>query len=329
VVACGWIQCGSSMGSPRTPLRPADLRGVSNIGQRNPRRFIDTDRTSAIICRAVRIAASHPPFAAVAPGTFSEESLSPAPSGRRSPGQDTVRVCPAEREPLLFPRAGGSGMALAVHEKLAAHFRVIASVSGFGGTDPEVKQPGHDLRCTTSICWTPWTCRGRVLGVSIGGWMAADLAAKYPGERVTLVLVGASGLSIAKPHPRHLAMPRDQCRCSSNLSAALAPARRHGPERSSGAAPQARDPRAPGLEPALPDPRLRDSSAARDGATLSCGARRIGRRSAGKAYERLIRRAARGDSGLRPRAIRRARGRLLRRRDSVPEGLIAPRGDPA
>jgi len=117
-------------------------------------------------------------------------------------------------EPLVFLHgAGGAGIWLPVHDRLAQRYRVIAPVCpGFGGTPrPEwldriddVTLHHADLLDALDIA------QARVLGVSIGGWMAADLAARYPERVSKLVLTGASGLSLPEaPIPDIFAMPME------------------------------------------------------------------------------------------------------------------------
>ncbi len=127
----------------------------------------------------------------------------------------SVRVLSGGKgEPLVFLHgAGGAGIWLPVHDRLAQRYRVIAPVCpGFGGTPrPEwldriddVTLHHADLLDALDIA------QARVLGVSIGGWMAADLAARYPERVSKMVLVGASGLSVPEaPIPDIFAMPME------------------------------------------------------------------------------------------------------------------------
>jgi pimeloyl-ACP methyl ester carboxylesterase len=139
--------------------------------------------------------------------TFTEETL--------GVGDVSVRVLSGGRgEPLLFLHgAGGAGMWLPAHEKLAERFRVIAPVCpGFGGTPrPDWLDTIEDATLHhVDLMEALGVPRAAVIGVSIGGWMAADLASRYP-ERVTkLVLVGASGLHVPEaPIPDIFAMPME------------------------------------------------------------------------------------------------------------------------
>ena len=153
---------------------------------------------------------------------FTEETL--------GVGDTSVRVLSGGKgEPLLFLHgAGSAGMWLPVHERLAEHFRVIAPVCpGFGGTTrPEWLDRVDDLTLHhADLLGALNLPKARVLGVSVGGWMAADLAAKYPERVSKLVLVGASGLSIAEaPIPDIFAMPMESLLplLFEDLSAALA-----------------------------------------------------------------------------------------------------------
>lgn len=127
----------------------------------------------------------------------------------------SVRVLSGGKgDPLLFLHgAGGAGMWLPVHELLARHFRVIAPVCpGFGGTDrPEwldsiEDYTFHHLDLMDALGLET----ASVLGLSIGGWMAADLASRYPSRVSKLILVGASGLSVEDaPIPEIFGIPME------------------------------------------------------------------------------------------------------------------------
>ncbi len=130
-------------------------------------------------------------------------------------GVDVRILSAGEGDPLLFLHgAGDGGFWLPVHEALSKHFRVIAPVCpGFAGTprpasfDTMEDYTFHHLDLMDALGLSS----PRVLGVSIGGWMAADLASRYPARVSKLVLVGASGLHVEEaPIPDIFALPMEQ-----------------------------------------------------------------------------------------------------------------------
>jgi pimeloyl-ACP methyl ester carboxylesterase len=126
-----------------------------------------------------------------------------------------VNVCVqtgGKGEALLFLHGAGAGGAwLPVHEALSKRFRVIAPVApGLAGTprpewfDAIEDYTFHHLDLMDALGLSS----AGVLGVSIGGWMAADLASRYPERVSKLVLVGASGLYVREaPIPDIFAIP--------------------------------------------------------------------------------------------------------------------------
>jgi pimeloyl-ACP methyl ester carboxylesterase len=87
---------------------------------------------------------------------------------------------------------------LEAHRLLAASFDVIVpSLPGYGGTTrPDWVMGVHDL-----AAWVSWLTREleltgpvNVLGFSLGGWVAAELAVVAPQVIERLVLVGAMGI---------------------------------------------------------------------------------------------------------------------------------------
>ncbi|MFQ5457577.1 MAG: alpha/beta fold hydrolase, partial [Myxococcota bacterium] len=127
-----------------------------------------------------------------------------------------VRVLSAgEGDPLLVLHgAAGGGAWLPFHEALATHFRVIAPVCpGFAGTArPDWADTMEDYTLHhVDLMDALGLGAARVLGVSIGGWMAADLASRYPERVAKLLLVGASGLHVGEaPIPDIFALPIEQ-----------------------------------------------------------------------------------------------------------------------
>lgn len=109
-------------------------------------------------------------------------------------------------EPLLVLHgAGGNPGWMPYNEALAAHFRVIApSHPGFGASDrPDWMERVHDL-----AYFYRWFMEEQRLGplpavgFSMGGWLAAEMAAMYPALLSRMVLVGAAGM---RPHNAEIA----------------------------------------------------------------------------------------------------------------------------
>ena len=130
---------------------------------------------------------------------WQEETISVA-------GLDTQVFSGGSGEPLLVLHgAGGNPGWMPYCEALAAHFRVIApSHPGFGASDrPDWMERVHDL-----AYFYRWFMEEqglgplRVVGFSMGGWLAAEMAAMCPALLSRMVLVGAAGM---KPHAAEIA----------------------------------------------------------------------------------------------------------------------------
>jgi pimeloyl-ACP methyl ester carboxylesterase len=124
---------------------------------------------------------------------WQEETISVA-------GLDTQVFSGGSGEPLLVLHgAGGNPGWMPYCEALAAHFRVIApSHPGFGASDrPDWMERVHDL-----AYFYRWFMEDQglgplpVVGFSMGGWLAAELAASSPERISCLTLVNAVGLKV-------------------------------------------------------------------------------------------------------------------------------------
>jgi pimeloyl-ACP methyl ester carboxylesterase len=103
--------------------------------------------------------------------------------------------------PLLLYLHGTapSGAWLPVHEQLAARFDVYApDLPGFGGTEaPEWLDGMDDLVLhVRELLDVLDLARPHVVGFSLGGWLAAELAVFYPERIGGLVVAAAPGLEV-------------------------------------------------------------------------------------------------------------------------------------
>lgn len=98
---------------------------------------------------------------------------------------------------LVLHGVAGSPGWLQFHEALAAHFHVYApSHPGFDASDrPDWMERVHDLAYfyrwfLEELSLAPMP----IIGFSLGGWLAAEMAAMYPAYIRRMVLVGAAGI---------------------------------------------------------------------------------------------------------------------------------------
>lgn len=113
----------------------------------------------------------------------------------------TVHVMSAgEGEPLLFLHGAGSAAVWSpVHEGLARHFRVLSpDHPGFGLSDAPDWLDGIDDLVYFYLDFLDQLGidRAHVMGHSVGGWLAAELAAAHSHRLQKLVLVNAIGLHV-------------------------------------------------------------------------------------------------------------------------------------
>jgi pimeloyl-ACP methyl ester carboxylesterase len=105
-----------------------------------------------------------------------------------------------EGPPLLFLHAaGGAGTWLPFHGLLARRFEVIApDHPGFGGSDdlPEVEAIDDLVYHYLHVLDRLGLERVDVVGGSLGGWIAAELAVHSPERIGRMALLGAAGLRV-------------------------------------------------------------------------------------------------------------------------------------
>lgn len=118
-------------------------------------------------------------------------------------GIDVQVLSGGRGEPLLVLHgSGGNPGWMPYHEVLAAHFHVIAPTHpGFGALGRSHRWFSHRVRLLDGLIWFYHrflASRGfgplPVMGFCLGGWLAAELAARYPASFSRMVLVGAPGV---------------------------------------------------------------------------------------------------------------------------------------
>ena len=101
--------------------------------------------------------------------------------------------------PLLYLHGGGMYWPAPVHDLLAARHRVYLPVlPGFGrspGLD-EIETMEDLVFHTTDVMDALDLPRADVVGLSLGGWLAAELALRHPARVNRLVLVDAGGTRV-------------------------------------------------------------------------------------------------------------------------------------
>jgi len=137
---------------------------------------------------------------------------------------------------LVLPPEFAAGRWFPYHDALAARFQVFAPDHlGFGeSARPDWLDSIEDLVFHyVDLLDTLGLERAAIIGTSLGGWIAAELAAAHPHRVERLVLVGAAGVKVDDVerfdvfvHPieetlRHLFY--DQSRCAQLLSTDLGP----------------------------------------------------------------------------------------------------------
>jgi pimeloyl-ACP methyl ester carboxylesterase len=117
-------------------------------------------------------------------------------------------------EPLLFLHAAGGGGWLEYHQRLAGSFDVIAPEHpGFGGSDDfaDVEAIDDLVFHYLDVMDALGLDRPHVVGASLGGWIAAELAVAAPHRIGSLVLLSPAGLRLPDhPVADIFLMPPDQ-----------------------------------------------------------------------------------------------------------------------
>jgi pimeloyl-ACP methyl ester carboxylesterase len=101
--------------------------------------------------------------------------------------------------PLLYLHGAGTYGWMPVHDLLARHRRVLLPVHpGFGASEGlDAIETMEDLAFhTLDVLDTLALERTDVVGLSLGGWLAAELALRHPGRVGRLVLIDAVGVRL-------------------------------------------------------------------------------------------------------------------------------------
>ena len=100
---------------------------------------------------------------------------------------------------LILHGAGGAGVWMPYMDKLAGAFDVIVPEHpGFGGSDmPDWMDNIHDLAYFYLDFLEALDLEGvHLVGLSLGGWLAAELAVRNTSRLASLTLVGAAGIYV-------------------------------------------------------------------------------------------------------------------------------------
>jgi pimeloyl-ACP methyl ester carboxylesterase len=129
-------------------------------------------------------------------------------------GVDTVVLSSGEGEPLLFLHGGGTWHGYEFAKKWAEKFRVIhPHHPGFGesGDDPAMDTFNDYVMHYVELLDVLGIDRVHLVGFSLGGYLAAQIASQHPERVKTLTLVAPAGMR-SKEYPTLdvLSTPGDQ-----------------------------------------------------------------------------------------------------------------------
>jgi len=125
--------------------------------------------------------------------------MSPSESTLRIGGKVIQLFSGGDGSPLLYLHGAGTFWWMPVHDLLAARFRVVIPVHpGFGRSEglDEIETMEDLVFHTTDVMDALGIDRADVVGLSLGGWLAAELALRHPARVKHLVLVDAAGTRV-------------------------------------------------------------------------------------------------------------------------------------
>ena len=129
-------------------------------------------------------------------------------------GVKTVYLVGGKGRPVLYFHGGGTFHGIDFARTWTRHFRIIAPYHpGYGesGDDPRMDSMQHYLLHYAALLDELDLKRVDLVGISLGGWMAAEFAVLYPERVRRLVLVAPAGLNVPEHPPARLGeVPREE-----------------------------------------------------------------------------------------------------------------------
>jgi pimeloyl-ACP methyl ester carboxylesterase len=117
----------------------------------------------------------------------------------RVAGKDVQLFTGGEGPPLLYLHGAGMFRWMPIHDRLATRRRVHLPVHpGFGASQgrDEIEAMEDLVFHTLDVMDALGLARADVVGLSLGGWLAAELAVRHPERVERLVLVDAAGTRV-------------------------------------------------------------------------------------------------------------------------------------
>ena len=114
-------------------------------------------------------------------------------------GKDIQVFSGGDGPPLLYLHGAGAFWWMPVHDRLAARRHVYLPVQpGFGASQglDEIEAMDDLVFHTLDVMDALGLARADVVGLSLGGWLAAELALRHPERVQRLVLVDAAGTRV-------------------------------------------------------------------------------------------------------------------------------------